>query len=779
MSDDANIILRPIAVRAIEIACGYEHEMATLEHVLAALLESEEIQQCLIALGADSYSLGNAIAAFMISGFIEKKPGVTPPEVLKSQNFETLFLRVVGTSLFQPQRTITAVDVLMHMTQMPFEDSHAVSALLTFGLNSLVLKRYLSHGVNNAIATMNQPPLRQEMPDGMLPMPEAEPKNKEEAVAYLAKYCTDLNQMARDGKIDPLIGRVAEVGLIIQNTARRTKNNSMIIGESGVGKSALVEGLALRIVNGEVPKAIANLNVWMLDLGALIAGTRFRGDFEERMKNVLKALEVVGNALLFIDEMHMMMEAGGGSKGSMDVSNLLKPALAKGLLRCIGSTTPEEYRKHVEKDHALVRRFKIVQIDEPSPEVTKLILRGLQGVYEAFHALSFTEAAIDAAVDLTYRYVHTGKLPDKAIDILDNAGARQRVAPAEERLTVIGVTQIEEEVSKVTKIPAQEVAADETDRLCNLETDLKKVIFGQDGAIETLVNAVFISRAGLREENKPTGRYLFTGYSGCGKTEVARQLAKTLGIPLIKFDMSEYMEKHAVARMIGSPPGYVGYGEGGAGAGLLINAIDTNSSCVLLLDEIEKAHEDLFNIFLQVMDDATLTGGSGKSVSFRNVIMIMTSNAGVSAAEKATIGFGKLDDAPPDIDDKVIKRLFKPEFRNRLDAMVKFARLRPEAMLKIVNKFIGTLSVLAAHRGVTIDVDTATREWLAGEGYDPIYGARPLERVIHEHIKQPLSRLMLIGSLKGGGRAYVRVSSDNKLTVLDTVETELVDATLS
>ena len=740
-----------VAERAIAVAREHKHEMATLEHIVCALLEQEDVKRCFVSLSVDTDELTDLMNSFMGAGFI---PTTQSNDPLKSSDFENLFVRVVGIARFSPNKTPTSMDVLLHLVQLPHEDSYAVTALLRAGVTSLSVKKYLSHG-NGTTYVAKQEAMESSG------ISDAEPSNKEEAIKYLKKYAVDLNQLAREGKIDPLIGRAEELDQIIQITARRTKNNSILVGDAGVGKTVILEGLALKIIKNEVPSILKDSTIYALDIGSLVAGTRFRGDFEERMKLVLKSLTFIPDSILFIDEIHTIMDAGSGSKGSLDVANLLKPALAKGQLRCIGSTTPEEYRKHIEKDRAIVRRFKKVIIDEPSPETTKNILRGLKSAYENFHGVEYSDEAIDAAVDLTHKYITTSLLPDKAIDIIDNAGARQRILD-KNRKNIITVLEIEAEVSKVTKIPAKEMAETEGTIMTRLETELKSSVYGQDEAIGVLVDSVFVSRAGLRDVKKPAGSYLFVGNSGCGKTEMARQLAKSLSVPLVKFDMSEYMEKHSVSKFIGSPPGYVGYGEGGAGDGILVNAIDKSPSCVLLLDEIEKAHEDIFNVLLQIMDDARLTNSAGKTVNFRNVVLIMTSNAGVSVFEKNPLGFSQLEIG--EVDDKTIKNLFRPEFRNRLDSIVKFNRLKPDNMVRIVDKFINELEALSIQRNVKIHIEEKTREWLAKEGYDPAMGARPLSRVINEHIKKPLSRMMLLGSLKNGGIAVVE-EKDGKIVI--------------
>jgi ATP-dependent Clp protease ATP-binding subunit ClpA len=741
--------------RAQSIAAEYGHEYVTLEHLLAALMEQEEIVKTLKQLNIDSDDVAAEVKDYLSTDAIP----VTHTQPRPTGAFDELITRsVASTILVMNHSKVKPVDMLLNLALMPEDDCFAVHLMMKMGITSLALKKLLSHGSPKA----DQRHQRQ-MEDGTgIPSSSAPLTTREEAEAYIEQYATNLNKKALEATIDPLIGRTKEVAEIIQITARRTKNNSVLVGEPGVGKTAIAEGLALKIVRKEVPDVILPCVVYALDIGSLVAGTRFRGDFEERMKQVIKAAELIPDSILFIDEIHTVMGAGNSGGSSLDVANLLKPALAKGTLRCIGSTTLEEFRKHFEKDRALLRRFKKVDVNEPTNEDAKLILRGLRPYYEDFHKVKFSDAALDAAVDLTQRYVNGAFLPDKAIDVIDNAGARQRVAPDAEKLVEIGVTEIEVEVAKVAHIPAQAVAEDESHRLGRLEDDLRIGVIGQDNAIIELADAVFMSRAGLRETNKPSGSYLFTGPTGVGKTEAARTLAKTLGVPLIKYDMSEYMEKHSVSKLIGAPPGYVGYGEGNAGSGKLVNDIDSTPHCVLLLDEIEKAHPDVFNILLQVMDDGKLSSSVGKVVSFRNVILIMTSNAGAAELTKNLIGFGAKDNV--DGDEPAIKKTFSPEFRNRLDAIVKFGRLKPENMLVIVNKFVHQLIEMTTERGVTIDIDDEARQWLATKGYDKDMGARPLQRVIADNIKKPLSRLMVTGPLAKGGLAKVRVV-DEKLLV--------------
>jgi ATP-dependent Clp protease ATP-binding subunit ClpA len=566
----------------------------------------------------------------------------------------------------------------------------------------------------------------------------------------------NLNKKAMSGKIDPLIGRDTEVERTIQILCRRTKNNPLYVGDPGVGKTAIAEGLAKRIVEGDVPEVLAKSTIFALDMGALLAGTRYRGDFEERLKAVVTELEAQPGAVLFIDEIHTVIGAGATSGGAMDASNLLKPALASGNLRCIGSTTYKEFRNYFEKDRALVRRFQKIDVAEPSIEDTVRILKGLKTNYEKHHKVVYTDEAIRAAVELSAKYINDRKLPDKAIDVIDEVGASRMLLPENKRRRTVTLRDVEEIVAKIARIPPKSVSADDKETLRNLERDLKSMVFGQDRAIEALSAAIKLSRAGLRDAEKPIGNYLFSGPTGVGKTEVARQLASTLGIELIRFDMSEYMERHSVSRLIGAPPGYVGFDQGG----LLTDAIDQHPHAVLLLDEIEKAHMDLYNILLQVMDHGKLTDHNGKTVDFRNVILIMTTNAGASDMAKEAIGFGRT--AREGEDDEAIKRLFTPEFRNRLDATITFAGLTEEIVGRVVEKFVMQLEAQLADRNVTIELSSAAKEWLAERGYDRLYGARPLARVIQEYIKKPLAEELLFGKLARGGSVKVTLK-DAKL----------------
>ncbi|MBP2307880.1 ATP-dependent Clp protease ATP-binding subunit ClpA [Azospirillum melinis] len=570
----------------------------------------------------------------------------------------------------------------------------------------------------------------------------------------LEAYCVNLNKKASGGKIDPLIGREQEVERTIQILCRRSKNNPLYVGDPGVGKTAIAEGLARRIVQQEVPEVLRNATIFALDMGSLLAGTRYRGDFEERLKAVVSELEATEGAILFIDEIHTVIGAGATSGGAMDASNLLKPALASGSLRCIGSTTYKEYRSYFEKDRALVRRFQKIDVNEPSVEDAIKILQGLKPYYEKHHKVTYTADAIRVAVELSAKYIGDRKLPDKAIDIIDEVGAAQMLLPENKRRKKIGVKDVEAVVAKIARIPPKSVSRDDKETLLNLERDLKTMVFGQNKAIDALVSAIKLARAGLREPEKPIGNYLFTGPTGVGKTEVARQLAMTLGIELTRFDMSEYMERHTVSRLIGAPPGYVGFDQGG----MLTDAIDQHPHCVLLLDEIEKAHPDLFNILLQIMDHGKLTDHNGKIVDFRNVILIMTSNAGAADMAKPAIGFERDRRVGEDIE--AVEKMFTPEFRNRLDAIIPFAPLTQEVINRVVDKFIMQMEAQLEDRGVSIELNEEAREWLGKKGYDPLYGARPLGRVIQEYIKKPLAEELLFGKLSKGGLVKVTVKDD-------------------
>jgi ATP-dependent Clp protease ATP-binding subunit ClpA len=743
-----------VIFRAQTIAATFGHEYVTLEHLLASLVEREDIIELMGKLNVNAQEIAEELQTYFkeCDGF-----PITATQPRPTESLDELLHFTVAAAKLSSRGKPSPSDFLLNIIQMPPEDSFAVYLLLKKGMTPLNIKKLLMKSSRG----QGHPMGRQSMdPDGM-PAQIAPINSREEAEEFIEQYATNLNKKAANSKIDPLIGRALEVETIVQVVSRRTKNNAILVGEPGVGKTAIAEGLALKIVRKEVPEILLDTTVYSLEIANVVAGTRFRGDFEERMKHLLKALEYIPDSILFIDEIHTVMGAGSGSQGSLDVANILKPALANGTLRCIGSTTLEEFRKHFEKDRALLRRFKRVDVEEPSVDDSKMILRGLAPYYEEFHGVKFTPEALDAAVDLTQRYVNNAYLPDKAIDVIDSAGSRQRVAPADKKKIEIGVTEIEEEVARMAHIPAKSVAEDEKDKLANLEGNLHEKVFGQNQALETLAGAVYLQRAGLKKTSKPAGAYLFAGPTGVGKTETAKTLAETLGVPLLRYDMSEYMEKHSVSKLIGSPPGYVGYGEGNAGSGKLINDVETSPYAVLLLDEIEKAHPDVFNLFLQVMDNGKLTSASGKAVYFRNIILIMTTNAGATELQKNNIGFGKQENVNGD--DSVINKMFSPEFRNRLDAIVKFKTLDPIHMLSIVDKFVLELNEMSSAREVTLDIDQESREWLAKKGYDRLMGARPLERVVTENISKPLSRLMLFGALAGGGVAKVRLDGEKLL----------------
>jgi len=627
-------------------------------------------------------------------------------------------------------------------------ESHAVYFLQEQEMTRFDAVNYISHGIAKAPGRSETKRVSGSDDDA------AAEKVVKKGSEALEAYCVNLNKKAAGGKIDPLIGREQEVERTIQILCRRSKNNPLYVGDPGVGKTAIAEGLARRIVHGEVPEVLKGATIFSLDMGSLLAGTRYRGDFEERLKAVIAELEQQDNAILFIDEIHTVIGAGATSGGAMDASNLLKPALASGTLRCVGSTTYKEYRNYFEKDRALVRRFQKIDVNEPTIEDAIKILQGIKPYYEKHHRVRYTTDAIRSAVELSAKYIGDRKLPDKAIDIIDEVGAAQMLLPENKRKKTISVKDVEAVVAKIARIPPKSVSRDDREVLLNLERDLKTMVFGQEKAIDALVSAIKLARAGLREPEKPIGNYLFTGPTGVGKTEVAKQLSLTLGIELIRFDMSEYMERHTVSRLIGAPPGYVGFDQGG----LLTDSIDQHPHCVLLLDEIEKAHPDLFNILLQIMDHGKLTDHNGKSVDFRNVILIMTSNAGAADMAKPAIGFERERRVGEDME--AVEKLFTPEFRNRLDAIIPFAALSKEVINRVVDKFIMQLEAQLEDRGVSIELTDEAREWLGKKGYDPLYGARPLGRVIQEHIKKPLAEEVLFGKLSKGGLVRVTVKDE-------------------
>ncbi len=724
--------------RALAEATARRHEYATLEHLLYALAEDRDAVAVMRACGVDVEKLRGDIEAFMDTELISLTSDDVSPDPKPAAGFQRVVQRAVIHVQSSGREEVTGANILVSMFSE--RESHAVYFLQLQEMSRPDAVNYIAHGIAKNPDMVEPRPVRGA--DDEAPKP---------AFKALAAYCIDLNEKARQGRIDPLIGRDAETERTIQVLCRRTKNNPLYVGDPGVGKTALAEGLALKIVDGAVPEVLADATVFALDMGVLLAGTRYRGDFEERLKQVIKEMEAYPGAVLFIDEIHTLIGAGATTGGSMDASNLLKPALAAGNLRCIGSTTYKEFRNQFEKDRALVRRFQKIDVPEPTRDDAVKILKGLKPYYEAFHGVRYTLPAIEAAVDLSLRYISDRKLPDKAIDVIDEVGAARMLLPPAKRRRTVTVADIEAVVAKIARIPPKAVSKDDRAALKTLDRDLKTVVFGQEAAIDELSSAIKLARAGLRDPEKPIGNYLFSGPTGVGKTEVARQLAKILGIELIRFDMSEYMERHTVSRLIGAPPGYVGFAQGG----LLTDAVDQHPHCVLLLDELEKAHNDVFNILLQVMDHGHLTDHAGKSVDFRNVILILTTNAGASDLARAPLGFGRGQRQGED--KEAIERLFTPEFRNRLDAIIAFAHLTPEIVLKVADKFVLQLEIQLEDRAVAIELTPAARVWLAERGFDQAFGARPLARVIQDHVKKPLAEELLFGRLMHGGTVRVDV----------------------
>jgi len=738
--------------RALAYANERRHEYATLEHLLLSLTEDQDAVAVLRACTVDVDKLRRDLAnyvdnelASLISPHVE--------DAKPTASFQRVLQRAAIHVQSSGREEVTGANVLVAM--FAERESHAVYFLQEQEMTRFDAVNYISHGIAKAPGrseTRRVQGAEEERAEGG----GGEKSNTKRGHDALDAYTVNLTTKAKSGKIDPLIGRESEVDRTIQILCRRSKNNPLYVGDPGVGKTAIAEGLARRIVQLEVPEVLQNAVIYSLDMGSLLAGTRYRGDFEERLKAVLSELEAQPHAVLFIDEIHTVIGAGATSGGAMDASNLLKPALASGTIRCIGSTTYKEYRSYFEKDRALVRRFQKIDVNEPSVEDAVKILRGLKPYYEKYHKVRYTAGAIRAAVELSSRYINDRKLPDKAIDVIDEVGAAQMLLPESRRRKTITDKEIEAVIATMARIPAKSVSRDDKEVLLNLDRDLKTMVFGQDSAIEALTSAIKLARAGLRDQEKPIGSYLFSGPTGVGKTEVARQLARTLGIEITRFDMSEYMERHTISRLIGAPPGYVGFDQGG----LLTDAVDQHPHCVLLLDEIEKAHPDLFNILLQVMDYGKLTDHNGKNVDFRNVILIMTTNAGASEMSKPAIGFG--NPVRTGDDHEAINRLFSPEFRNRLDSIISFAPLSRDTIHKVVDKFVLQLEVQLADRGVTIELDQLARDHLAEKGYDPLYGARPLGRVIQDSIKKPLAEELLFGKLAKGGVVTVTVK-DEKL----------------
>jgi ATP-dependent Clp protease ATP-binding subunit ClpA len=749
--------------RALSLASDRRHEYATLEHLLLGLADDTDAATVLRACGVDLDKLRGDLSEFLdkdLAGLATDRAGDPKP----TAGFQRVVQRAAIHVQSSGRDEVSGANVLVALFSE--RESHAVYFLQLQDMTRLDAVNFISHGIAKAPGRAAQRPVQGSgsQPETHQEQEREEKPNRRNQDA-LSNYCVNLNKKAMAGKIDPLIGREPEIERTIQILCRRTKNNPLYVGDPGVGKTAIAEGLAKRIVEGDVPEVLGRSTIYALDMGALLAGTRYRGDFEERLKAVVSELENQQGAILFIDEIHTVIGAGATSGGAMDASNLLKPALASGNLRCIGSTTYKEFRNYFEKDRALVRRFQKIDVNEPTLEDSVKILRGLKANYEKHHKVRYTDEAIRAAVELSAKYINDRKLPDKAIDVIDEVGASRMLLPEHKRRKTVTLRDVEEIVAKIARIPPKSVSADDKETLRNLERDLKAMVFGQDRAIEALSAAIKLARAGLREPEKPIGNYLFCGPTGVGKTEVARQLASTMGIELIRFDMSEYMERHSVSRLLGAPPGYVGFDQGG----LLTDAIDQHPHAVLLLDEIEKAHPDLFNILLQVMDHGKLTDHNGKSVDFRNVILIMTTNAGASDLAKEAIGFGR--EGREGEDEDAIKRLFTPEFRNRLDATIAFAGLTPEIVGRVVEKFVMQLEAQLADRNVTIELSSAAKEWLAERGYDKLYGARPLSRVIQEYIKKPLAEELLFGKLVKGGSVKVTMN-DGKLA-FEIIEAQL------
>jgi ATP-dependent Clp protease ATP-binding subunit ClpA len=733
---------------ALALANERSHEFATLEHLLLALLDEPDAERVMLACDVNIPDLRHNLVDYIDEDLSSLIVEVDGSEAAPTAAFQRVIQRALIHVQSSSRKEVTGANVLVAI--FAERESNAAYFLQDQDMTRYDAVNFISHGVaKNPAYGENRPVSGAEFEtDNPLGKDGQDDAKKESA---LDKYCVDLNKKANKGDIDPLIGRHEEVERCIQVLCRRRKNNPLLVGDPGVGKTAIAEGLARRIVSADVPEVLSETTIFSLDMGALLAGTRYRGDFEERLKAVVKELEEHPNSVLFIDEIHTVIGAGATSGGAMDASNLLKPALQGGKLRTMGSTTYKEFRQHFEKDRALSRRFQKIDVNEPSVEDSIKILKGIKSYFEDHHGIKYTSDAIKSAVELAARYITDRKLPDKAIDVIDEAGAAQHLLPESKRRKTIGVKEIEAIVAKIARIPPKNVSKDDAIVLKDLEPSLKRVVFGQDAAIEALSSAIKLARAGLREPEKPIGSYLFAGPTGVGKTEVAKQLADTLGIELLRFDMSEYMEKHAVSRLIGAPPGYVGFDQGG----LLTDGVDQNPHCVLLLDEIEKAHPDVYNILLQVMDHGTLTDHNGRSVDFRNVILIMTSNAGATEQAKAAIGFGR--DRREGEDTAAIERAFTPEFRNRLDAVISFGPLPKFVILKVVEKFVLQLEAQLMDRHVSIELTQAAAEWLADLGYDDKMGARPLARVIQEHIKKPLAEELLFGKLAKGGLVRVRV----------------------
>ena len=739
--------------QALALANERRQEYATLEHLLLSLVEDPDAAAVMRACSVDLDVLKRNLVEY-IDTELDNLVTELGDEAKPTAGFQRVIQRAVIHVQSSGRDEVTGANVLVAI--FAERESHAAYFLQEQDMTRYDAVNYISHGIaKRAGMSESRGPrgVDDEAPSPETP-PSGGPQAEKKKADALEAYCINLNEKAVKGKIDPLIGRADEIARTIQVLCRRSKNNPLYVGDPGVGKTAIAEGLARRIVDGDVPEVLKDSTIFALDMGALLAGTRYRGDFEERLKQVVKDIENYPGAIMFIDEIHTVIGAGATSGGAMDASNLLKPALSSGTVRCIGSTTYKEYRQFFEKDRALVRRFQKIDVNEPTVADAIDILKGLKPYFEEFHKVRYTQDAIKAAVELSARYINDRKLPDKAIDVIDETGASQMLLPEPKRKKVIGVKEIEATIATMARIPPKSVSKDDAEVLEGLEASLKRVVYGQDKAIAALASAIKLARAGLREPEKPIGNYLFSGPTGVGKTEVARQLASILGVPILRFDMSEYMERHTVSRLIGAPPGYVGFDQGG----LLTDGVDQHPHCVLLLDEIEKAHQDLFNILLQVMDHGKLTDHNGKQVDFRNVILIMTTNAGASDLSREPIGFNRSKREGDDTE--AINRMFTPEFRNRLDAIIPFGALPPEVVRSVVQKFVMQLEAQLADRNVTFELDEAAVDWLATKGYDERMGARPLGRVIQEHIKRPLADAVLFGVLKKGGTVKVSVETN-------------------
>ncbi len=755
---------------ALALANARRHELATLEHLLLALIDEPDAAKVMRACSVNLDVLRKTLEDFIDDDLSTLVTDIEGSEAVPTAAFQRVIQRAAIHVQSSGRSEVTGANVLVAI--FAERESNAAYFLQEQDMTRYDAVNFIAHGVAKdpnfgetrpVTGTQSEPEAEQ---PARADKPESEAKD-----SALAKYCVDLNAKARKGDVDPLIGRDAEVERCIQVLCRRRKNNPLLVGDPGVGKTAIAEGLARKIVQGETPDVLRRSTIYSLDMGALLAGTRYRGDFEERLKAVVKELEEHPDAILFIDEIHTVIGAGATSGGAMDASNLLKPALQGGKLRCMGSTTYKEYRQHFEKDRALSRRFQKIDVNEPTVEDSVKILMGIKPYFEKHHDLRYTNEAIRSAVELSARYIHDRKLPDKAIDVIDEAGAAQHLVTESKRRKTIGTKEIEAVVAKIARIPPKNVSKDDAAVLRDLDTSLKRVVFGQNAAIGALASAIKLARAGLREPEKPIGNYLFAGPTGVGKTEVARQLAKTLGVELLRFDMSEYMEKHAVSRLIGAPPGYVGFDQGG----LLTDGVDQHPHCVLLLDEIEKAHPDVYNILLQVMDHGKLTDHNGRQVDFRNVILILTTNAGATEQAKAAVGFGR--ERREGEDTAAIERLFTPEFRNRLDAVISFAPLAKETIMQVVEKFVLQLEAQLMDRGVHIELSAEAAAWLGDKGYDDRMGARPLARVIQEHVKKPLAEELLFGRLTKGGVVRVGVRDDRIDLVIEEPQKARISST--